>query len=243
MRCSGDETQYCGAGNRLELYSSTAEPPPSTTATPAPKPTVSSYIRVGCYEEVPGRALNGRAFADDAMTLEMCADACSEFPYWAAEYGRECYCGNALAAGCGPADDDADCNMPCAGDRQEYCGASDRLELYYSNTTSGPSQPPTVAGGYAWFGCWSEAAAAAGAARTLAAKSFADNALTLDSCAAFCEGFVFFGAEYGRECYCGNVLSGDAEEKGADECGMVCAGDKKQFCGAGNRLSIYELSI
>ena len=71
MRCSGDETQYCGAGNRLELYSSTAEPPPSTTATPAPKPTVSSYIRVGCYEEVPGRALNGRAVADDAMTLEM----------------------------------------------------------------------------------------------------------------------------------------------------------------------------
>ena len=136
MVCSGDDTQYCGAGDRSELYSSTATQP-TPTATLAPKPTVSPYVRVGCYKEVPnGRALTGAAYADDAMTLEMCASECSSFPYWATEYGRECYCGNTLDASSTPASE-GDCNMICAGDKYEYCGAGDRLELYYANTTNG----------------------------------------------------------------------------------------------------------
>lgn len=240
MACSGDDTEYCGAGDRIELYSSTAAQP-TPTATLARKPTVSPYARVGCYEEVPGgRALTGAAHADDAMTLEMCAAACAGFPYWAAEYGRECYCGRALDAASAPAGGgDRECGTVCAGDRFEYCGGPERLELYYTNATGGASQPPAV-GGYAWFGCRSEAGAGAGA-RTLAAKSYAGDEMTLDACAGFCEGFGFFGAEYGRECYCGDALSESSEEKNATECDMVCAGDKKQLCGAGDRLSVYKL--
>ena len=105
---------------------------------------------------------------------------------------------------------------------------------------SSSSQPPTV-GGYAWFGCWEETGG--GAARALAGRSYADDGMTLDTCAGFCEGSAFFGGEYGRECYCGEALSGDSEERGPSECGMVCAGNRRQFCGAGNRLSVYRLSV
>jgi hypothetical protein len=62
----------------------------SPTATLGPKPTVSPYVRNGCYTEVAGRALTGASFADDTMTLEECASKCVGFYYFAAEYGREC---------------------------------------------------------------------------------------------------------------------------------------------------------
>ncbi|RYP50690.1 hypothetical protein DL768_003834 [Monosporascus sp. mg162] len=236
MVCSGDDTQYCGAGNRIELYSSTAAQP-TPTAVLAPKPTVSAYVRVGCYEEIPhGRALTGAAYADDAMTLEMCASRCDAFHYWGAQYGRECYCGNTLDPLSTPASEE-DCNMVCAGDRYEYCGAGHRLELYYSNTTNGPSHPPVV-GNYSWSGCHSEPSGV----RALRGKSYADDDMTLDSCASFCDGFALFGTEYGRECYCGDVLSEGSEQRAAGECRMVCAGNNKQFCGAGDRLSLYGIS-
>ncbi|KAI2623343.1 heme peroxidase [Hypoxylon sp. NC1633] len=136
MVCGGDATEYCGNGNRIELYSTTASQPPPT-ATLAPKPTVSPYVRVGCYNEIPGgRALTGASYADDAMTLELCASNCSGFTYWAAEYGRECYCGNTLDILSTPAPE-ANCQtMVCAGDRYEYCGAGNILELYQLATAS-----------------------------------------------------------------------------------------------------------
>ena len=133
--------------------------------------------------------------------------------------------------------------MRCAGDSTQFCGAGNRLELYYSNATTGggePSQPAEV-GGYAWFGCWAETGD--GAARALPGRSYADDRVTLDACAGFCEGSAFFGAEYGRECYCGEALNGDSTERPAGECGMVCAGDRGQFCGAGDRLSVYRLPV
>ncbi|KAI0129344.1 heme peroxidase [Hypoxylon sp. NC0597] len=135
MVCGGDPTEYCGDSNRVELYSTTASQP-APTATLAVKPTVSSYVRVGCYTEIQGgRALAGATYAYDAMTLEMCASNCRGFTYWATEYSRECYCGNTLDSGSTVAPD-ADCNMVCGGDHYEYCGAGMRLELYQLVTAS-----------------------------------------------------------------------------------------------------------
>ncbi|KAI0167128.1 heme peroxidase [Hypoxylon sp. FL1284] len=140
MPCGGDTTEYCGDSNRIELYSTTASQP-SATATLAPKPTVSAYVQVGCYTEVPGgRALTGASYPNDALTLEMCASNCTDFTYWAVEYGRECYCGDTLDPLSTPAPD-ADCQaMVCAGDRYEYCGAGDRLNLYQLGTAA-PATP------------------------------------------------------------------------------------------------------
>lgn len=95
MVCGGDPTEFCGAGNRLELYSTTATRTSSATPTPtgslAVKPTVGDYTFVGCQTEATsGRALSGKAYADDTMTLELCATYCSGFTYFGTEYGREC---------------------------------------------------------------------------------------------------------------------------------------------------------
>jgi hypothetical protein len=96
MVCGGNPAEFCGAGNRLELYSTTATR--TTTATPTPtgslghKPTVGAYTFVGCQTEATtGRALSGKeVLAADTMTLESCATYCQGFTYFATEYGREC---------------------------------------------------------------------------------------------------------------------------------------------------------
>ncbi|KAI1498524.1 WSC domain-containing protein [Biscogniauxia marginata] len=297
MACAGDSTQYCGAGNRIELYSTTASQS-TPTATLAPKPTVSSYVRVGCYNEVSGRALKEASYADDAMTLELCASNCASFTYWATEYGRECYCGNTLDVLSTPAPDE-ECNMVCAGNQYEYCGAGDRLELYEkatvsssisaaltsSSTISASSVPsssssslisspisdsssttisdlattssltsslntattsssatvsstqykPTVSA-YTLMGCWTEG----DGVRALSAKATSSgDSMTLELCADFCEEYHYFGAEYGSECYCGNVPDASSNETSLSDCSMTCTGDQLEYCGAANRLVLY----
>jgi hypothetical protein len=146
MVCGGDPTEFCGAGNRLELYSTTATRTTSATPTPtgslAVKPTVGDYTFVGCQTEATGsRALSGKdVYADDAMTLELCATYCAGFTYFGTEYGRECYCGNSLNTGSVSAPV-TECNMACGGDPYEYCGAGDRLELYRLSSVSSTGSP------------------------------------------------------------------------------------------------------
>ncbi|KAI0911180.1 heme peroxidase [Ustulina deusta] len=240
--CSGDETEYCGAGDRLELYVTTG-PIATPTGTLAVKPTVTPYLRIGCYEELPSRALTGGAFPSESMTLELCASNCAVFTYFATEFGRECYCGQFIDSRSNVTND-ADCNMVCAGDETEYCGGSDRLEMYrlinpptsttmIPTPTITPTHKPTVPP-YAFQGCWTEG----DGVRALDAKSTTGN-VTLESCADFCQDYHYFGAEYGSECHCGNILAASSNQTNLTDCNTPCAGDPSEYCGAGNRLNLY----
>jgi hypothetical protein len=171
-------------------------------------------VFVDCWTEGSGvRALSGAAFAYDEMTLESCMANCTGFDYWATEYGRECYCGNSLHSSSSEAPAE-DCNMVCGGDPTEFCGAGNRLELYSTTATRTSSSAtatatststatptatlavkPTV-GAYTFVGCQTEATGI----RALSEKGYADDSMTLESCAAYCSGFTYFGTEYGREC-------------------------------------------
>lgn len=102
------------------------------------------------------------------------------------------------------------------------------------STQECPDQPAVV-GEWTWLGCYTEATNA----RALSAKTFADDDMALDSCATFCEGYTYFGTEYGRECYCGNSFNAGSVEAEASQCNMRCAGSECTLCGAGNRLSVY----
>ncbi|KAK1594865.1 WSC domain-containing protein [Colletotrichum navitas] len=294
MKCAGNPYQYCGDGNRLELYKvssssptmatttssvtssaaftgavsgSQAEPSvtsatnssqtssdpatsssavsatntsssTSTVPTLAQKPTISPFALVGCWTEGNGvRALSQKSYASgDNMTLEYCASFCSDYKYFGTEYGSECYCGDFRAASSSEAPL-ADCAMTCSGNQYEYCGAGNRLTLYQSDKQVGePAQPATV-GAYTFLGCRTEPAQGG---RALDAKGTASDEMTNEACAAFCDGYTYFGTEYGGECYCGNALPETSLEAPASDCSMFCTGSDTEYCGNGNRLSVYQ---
>lgn len=63
----------------------------SAVATLAHKATVAGYELVSCWTEGTGvRALSASTYSDDSMTLESCAEFCTGYKYFGAEYGREC---------------------------------------------------------------------------------------------------------------------------------------------------------
>jgi hypothetical protein len=90
-------------------------------------------------------------------------------------------------------------------------------------------------GNYDWYGCRTEATAM----RALSAATFASDDMTLEACQAYCSAYTYFGVEYSRECYCGNSFNAGSVAAPASDCSMTCMGDSSQYCGAGNRLSVY----
>lgn len=110
MACSGSNRQYCGAGNRMQVYhlegsestrsslpgstsSATGSSVPvsgstsSSTASSSPTSTaLAAWRSLGCYSEVPGRALQAKTKADNTITNEVCAEFCSGYKYFATEY-------------------------------------------------------------------------------------------------------------------------------------------------------------
>ncbi|KAK0615933.1 heme peroxidase [Bombardia bombarda] len=232
----------------------TSTTPTPTPTTPAIKPTVGNYTFIACWTEgTTSRALTGAAFAYDGMTLESCMANCTGFDYWGTEYGRECYCGNALAATSAQAPDTAECNFACSGDASEFCGAGNRIELYSTTATrttatSSSTAAPTATlavkskvGGYVFVGCWTEPGSGG---RALSGGGYVGDNVTLEGCAGVCGGggFGYFGAEFGRECYCGNSLAAGSVSAPLSDCSMTCAGDSYEYCGGSSRLELYSLT-
>lgn len=210
----------------------------TTSTTPsnsAALPPVGKYSFVSCYTEPPaGRALPALVTSADDMTLEKCATICSAYAYFGTEWNRECWCDNVLTQGSAPAPL-SECNYPCTGNAQEMCGGSRRLSLYHDPSFVGPAQPSNV-GNYAFYGCVTDAPGA----RTLTGGTTGSAAMTLELCATTCAAYKYFGTEYSVECWCGNSLTQGAALVDISQCSMTCGGNKQEFCGNGNRLSVYE---
>ncbi|KAH0528699.1 hypothetical protein TsFJ059_003525 [Trichoderma semiorbis] len=248
--CGGNSTEACGGPGRLTLYK-TAE-----ITGPSVNPGPDGWVSKGCYSEgTTGRALTFGygGVANAQMTVAACTSGCKAAGYTFAgvEYGGECYCGKSISNGALPAT--SGCTMTCNGNQTEYCGGPGHLNIYGLNAvrdgtgTTSAAQPaqtgacpgqPAVVSKYNWYGCYTEGTNS----RALAAKTYADDAMTLESCATFCVGYTYFGVEYSRECYCGNSFGAGSKLTTASDCSMTCSGQDCEFCGAGNRLSVYSLN-
>ncbi|KAL8891322.1 MAG: hypothetical protein Q9215_001645 [Flavoplaca cf. flavocitrina] len=230
FNCPGNPDEKCGAGRRLNIY----EKPVTTPVVPTPG--VSTYQQDGCFTEATnGRALSGKTYYDNALTIAKCASACAGFDFFGVEYYRECYCGNKLQPGsvAAPA---TECFHPCTGDKNEICGGDNRLNVYRLGDITTVTPPVSTPKAYTSDGCFTEATKG----RALTGSVYYDNALTVDKCSAVCKGFSIFGLEYGRECFCGNSLQAGSEKVPESQCNFPCSGNDAEFCGAGNRLNVYH---
>lgn len=204
---------------------------PSSIRPVSSRAAAGTFTHLGCFTDVPQRALTADFKGDDNMTVEMCAAYCAPYQYFGVEYGRECYCGNARDAG-SVAAPDAECSFACAGDSTETCGAGMRLDLYVNDayTTYNPSD--NAPAGTPYLGCFVDTGA-----RVLPEHIISTDDMTPAVCAANCAGYAYFGTQWSRECYCGNVAPAEAADP--EDCNMPCAGDAAEMCGAGMRLSVY----
>ncbi len=236
MPCDGDATQMCGAGMRLSVYGpvSTTTPtdPPAESGNPT---TVGEFTYQGCYaDSIAQRVLSGSTTTTDDNTLTSCAAQCAGYNYFGVEYGTQCFCGmdfdsaNVKLA-------ETECAMKCGGDESLICGDANRLSIYKKAVSDAPSNPKTV-GAFTYQSCWTDGVGT----RSLTAVNEAQAEMTIEMCAAFCDGYAYFGVEYSTECYCSNELAGESADEA--DCSMLCGGSASQWCGGPNRLNLYALN-
>lgn len=80
--------------------------------------------------------------------------------------------------------------------------------------------------------------------RILDGPNITSTALTYQTCATFCQGFLFFGVEGGNFCQCGNTLPPTTIIPPVVRvpdllCDVACSGDLNLVCGALNLLTIF----
>ncbi|KAF2805845.1 WSC-domain-containing protein, partial [Mytilinidion resinicola] len=246
MACSGDTSQACGGMNRLSLYKSTS------TSGPKVAPGSSGYGYLGCYtDSVGARTLTVGMPTEgggDSLTVEVCLAACAaaKFPYAGVEYSGQCYCGSQLSNGGHAADDgEAQCNMRCNGDKTEFCGGPDRLNLYIASTSSSTTTTSATLSavllpiGWTARGCYLDDPAAR-TLQTFMSVPGGPDAMTVEACVAGCasNGFTVAGLEYGQECWCDTKYETLAQPLSNPEtnCFMPCKGNSAETCGGPDRM-------
>lgn len=124
--------------------------------------------------------------------------------------------------------------MQCTGNEDENCGAASRILVFRDKRDlSAPGNP--IIQGYNYTGCFTDSVGA----RVLQEDFLFDADLTVETCVEYCGGSKYFGTEYGGECYCGEDVGEGAEQVEEVECSFLCPGDQTEYCGAGNKLSMW----
>ena len=100
MLCTGNSSEYCGAGDLLDVYQRAGSPgggtttttststTPSSTGGPVHVASVGDYAWAGCYTEATnGRALSATSDVNyNTMTVQICAAYCAPYTIFGVEY-------------------------------------------------------------------------------------------------------------------------------------------------------------
>ena len=131
--CLISETRY----NETVPETTTSEEP-TTTATPtstAPTlgPSPTSWIEMGCYVEDPELPLldiNYNPNGDASLTIPKCKQTCYRrfYEFAGVQNGNECWCGTYVGGVW--AANQTDCNSPCTGNPDTFCGGPGLLNIF-----------------------------------------------------------------------------------------------------------------
>ncbi|KAJ0165994.1 WSC domain-containing protein [Colletotrichum tanaceti] len=159
MACTADKTQYCGGAAAINIYKN------DKLQVGGPSVIPDGWSSKSCYTDSPSsRALSYKVPSFDTFSAAQCVSKCAGLNYLYAglEYGSECYCGNTIDNGNGPAA--SGCDMSCAGNRADTCGGAGRINVYQAPCKGTPG----CNFGYG------------------VVKSYAGNGLTAKKCADYC---------------------------------------------------------
>jgi hypothetical protein len=94
---------------------------------------------IGCYKDTSAFDLDGFLQRSSSNTPQSCIATCrgKGFAYAAVQYGQSCLCGNSYGK-YGKADN---CNMPCTGDKGQFCGGYSANSVYSTGAGDGPKPP------------------------------------------------------------------------------------------------------
>ncbi|KAK3944151.1 WSC domain-containing protein [Diplogelasinospora grovesii] len=208
---------------------------------------------LGCYQD----STTARIETTQSNIANNSNGACQQFAvtskaaFAGTEYTTECWVGRNIPPVSLRVDDYLCQNYICPGDKTQFCGGvGSYVMMWYdvtgyfpgNNSLSAAFMPPAykkTVGNYVYYGCRTDSTAA----RTLSGKIVgASSGNTIESCAAACAGYTYFGVEYGTECYCGNTLGGTNAAAVESTCSYTCAGDPTELCGGSSRISVYVLN-
>ncbi|CAG8662879.1 43_t:CDS:10, partial [Acaulospora colombiana] len=222
MPCSGDSTQICGGGNRINIYEYSGNN--MTPSASAPQ-NVGDWASQGCQ-----------------MTINKCVNKCFEggYKYAGLEYANvdtpislmvSADCSNTVG---GSLAQDG-CTTPCEGDSSQLCGGGNRLTVYqYMN-----NDLPTAATLLESYGEWQDQSGARALPTTIGLAQ-----MTVEKCIDACkaDGFTVAGLEYAswtvdvahEYADCGNALPSQAATEG---CAMACRGNRNEICGGSTQTA------
>ncbi|KAF1827885.1 WSC-domain-containing protein [Dissoconium aciculare CBS 342.82] len=229
--------------------SAAAAPTTTTTSTSAGAALPTGFSALGCFIDngSGGRVLPIANGTSSTNTPAQCASRCRGLGYRfsGTEYSNECYCGNVQ-----PTTNTASsqCNMACAGDNTQFCGAGNRINIVQDlNWVQTFFARPSF---QTWnlMACYVDSASARTLpnAINLGATGGPNNA-TIANCLSACAaaGYTYCGEEYYAECYGSNtapsassVAPGSSDPLAAG-CSFPCRGNSTEACGGANRVLVY----
>jgi len=252
MPCSGDSSEFCGAGWRLSVLHTVVAAP--TTVADYTDSLSRAVTYVGCYVDSSTRILAGNpapvaGLTGTTMTPELCALGCAAagYPISGTEYASQCFCGASVDIS-DIAGSDAECNMACSGDSSQFCGAGWRASVLHTALpapTTVATYTDTASRTVTYLGCYVDTSVRALGFAPHAETGLSAATMTPELCALGCAdaGFPLSGTEFASECYCGSSIDIFSLAGSDSECNMVCTGDITHLCGAGWRLSVLQTTL
>ncbi|RDW91110.1 hypothetical protein BP5796_02275 [Coleophoma crateriformis] len=192
-----------------------------------------------------GRTLTGGGYTNQAnMTSDTCIDYCTikGFTYAGTELSSMCYCGMSIASNASQAPT-SDCASACAGNSTQPCGGSQRLNMFWSNTTGPQINPGNNS--WAFAGCYTDGANSRTLPNGVATVGGSVN-MTVATCTTACRqnGYNLAGMESGGQCWCAPSImnGGTLAPEGVSGCNQLCNGNLSEYCGGTSRLSVYDFN-
>lgn len=118
--------------------SSTTVSSTTTTSAATLGPSPTSWTEMGCYVQNSERSILEQnmspAGGDASLTIPKCKNSCYRRAYRFAgvQDGKTCWCSSYVGGEW--AKDQADCNTPCTGDKNTFCGGQGLLNIFKAQT-------------------------------------------------------------------------------------------------------------